>query len=55
MPQGNPFDGLPFTFADRFLQDQAGQFISEPRTAILELITDSVSPVATMPQTESES
>jgi hypothetical protein len=31
----------PFAFADRFLQDHAGQIISDPRTAILELIANS--------------
>lgn len=35
------FADVPFAFADRFLQDHAGQIISEPRTAILELIANS--------------
>jgi len=35
------FADAPFAFADRFLQDHAGQIISEPRTAILELIANS--------------
>lgn len=35
------FAASPFAFADRFLQDHAGQIISEPRTAILELIANS--------------
>ncbi|WLD12193.1 ATP-binding protein [Planctellipticum variicoloris] len=35
------FGAEPFAFADRFLQDHAGQIISEPRTAILELIANS--------------
>jgi hypothetical protein len=34
------FANLPFVFANRFLQDHAGQIISEPRTAILELIAN---------------
>lgn len=40
-PQPNLFGNTPFAFADRFLQDHAGQIISEPRTAILELIANS--------------
>ena len=35
------FAKSPFVFADRFLQDHAGQIITEPRTAILELIANS--------------
>jgi hypothetical protein len=35
------FGAEPFAFADRFLEDHAGQIISEPRTAILELIANS--------------
>ena len=34
------FSAVPFAFADRFLQDHAGQIISDPRTAILELIAN---------------
>jgi hypothetical protein len=34
------FGYAPFAFADRFLQDHAGQIISEPPTAILELIAN---------------
>lgn len=45
--QGNLFAGAPFTFADRFLQDHAGQIISEPRTAILELIANAYDAGAT--------
>jgi hypothetical protein len=41
------FDNAPFAFADRFLQDHAGQIISEPRTAILELIANSYDAGAT--------
>lgn len=41
------FGKLPFAFADRFLQDHAGQIISEPRTAILELIANSYDAGAT--------
>lgn len=37
----------PFAFADRFLQDHAGQIISEPRTAILELIANAYDAGAT--------
>ena len=45
--QGNLFPAAPFAFADRFLQDHAGQIISEPRTAILELIANSYDAGAT--------
>jgi hypothetical protein len=41
------FATAPFAFADRFLQDHAGQIISEPRTAILELIANSYDAGAT--------
>src|SRR5438309_7715948 len=41
------FAAAPFTFADRFLQDHAGQIISEPRTAILELIANAYDAGAT--------
>ena len=41
------FADAPFAFADRFLQDHAGQIISEPRTAILELIANSYDAGAT--------
>lgn len=41
------FANAPFAFADRFLQDHAGQIISEPRTAILELIANSYDAGAT--------
>jgi len=41
------FAAAPFAFADRFLQDHAGQIISEPRTAILELIANSYDAGAT--------
>ncbi len=37
----------PFAFADRFLQDHAGQIISDPRTAVLELIANSYDARAT--------
>lgn len=46
-PQPNLFGDAPFAFADRFLQDHAGQIISEPRTAILELIANSYDAGAT--------
>jgi hypothetical protein len=45
--QQNLFGDAPFAFADRFLQDHAGQIISEPRTAILELIANSYDAGAT--------
>lgn len=45
--QPNLFADAPFAFADRFLQDHAGQIISEPRTAILELIANSYDAGAT--------
>ena len=45
--QPSLFAGAPFAFADRFLQDHAGQIISEPRTAILELIANSYDAGAT--------
>jgi signal transduction histidine kinase len=38
---------VPFVCADRFLQDHAGQIISEPRTAILELIANAYDAGAT--------
>lgn len=41
------FDIIPFAFADRFLHDHAGQIISEPRTAILELIANAYDAGAT--------
>lgn len=41
------FANVPFAFADRFLSDHAGQIISEPRTAILELIANSYDAGAT--------
>jgi|GEM_PF-126313 len=52
MPKGSVaqvglFAAAPFAFADRFLQDHAGQIISEPRTAILELIANSYDAGAT--------
>ena len=46
-PQPSLFGAAPFAFADRFLQDHAGQIISEPRTAILELIANSYDAGAT--------
>jgi len=46
-PQPSLFANAPFAFADRFLQDHAGQIISEPRTAILELIANSYDAGAT--------
>jgi hypothetical protein len=46
--QDGLFAAAPFAFADRFLQDHAGQIISEPRTAILELIANSYDAGATM-------
>jgi hypothetical protein len=45
--QPNLFADAPFAFADRFLQDHAGQIISEPRTAILELIANAYDAGAT--------
>ncbi|MBI3675187.1 MAG: ATP-binding protein [Proteobacteria bacterium] len=45
--QKNLFENAPFAFADRFLQDHAGQIISDPRTAILELIANSYDAGAT--------
>jgi len=45
--QASLFADAPFAFADRFLQDHAGQIISEPRTAILELIANSYDAGAT--------
>jgi hypothetical protein len=45
--QSDLFAAAPFAFADRFLQDHAGQIISEPRTAILELIANSYDAGAT--------
>jgi hypothetical protein len=45
--QTSLFADAPFAFADRFLQDHAGQIISEPRTAILELIANSYDAGAT--------
>lgn len=45
--QPNLFANAPFAFADRFLQDHAGQIISEPRTAILELIANAYDAGAT--------
>lgn len=45
--QASLFAGAPFAFADRFLQDHAGQIISEPRTAILELIANAYDAGAT--------
>ena len=38
---------VPFAFADRFLQDHAGQIITDPRTAILELIANAYDAGAT--------
>jgi len=38
---------VPFVCADRFLQDHAGQIITEPRTAILELIANAYDAGAT--------
>src|SRR5204862_775779 len=45
--QPSLFAAAPCAFADRFLQDHAGQIISEPRTAILELIANSYDAGAT--------
>lgn len=45
--QGTLFDSHPFTFADRFLQDHAGQIITDARTAILELIANAYDAGAT--------
>tara|TARA_R110002167_G_scaffold77944_8_gene216085 strand:- start:14770 stop:16791 length:2022 start_codon:yes stop_codon:yes gene_type:complete len=45
--QSTLFADAPFAFADRFLQDHAGQIICEPRTAILELIANSYDAGAT--------
>jgi hypothetical protein len=38
---------VPFAFADRFLHDHAGQIITDPRTAILELIANAYDAGAT--------
>lgn len=47
LEQKKLFPDAPFAFADRFLQDHAGQIISEPRTAMLELIANSYDAGAT--------
>lgn len=41
------FGNAPFAFADRFLADHAGQIITEPRTALLELIANAYDAGAT--------
>jgi hypothetical protein len=46
-PPKNLFGNVPFAFADRFLADHAGQIITEPRTAILELIANAYDAGAT--------
>jgi hypothetical protein len=46
VPVATLFD-VPFVFADRFLDDHAGQIISDPRTAILELIANAYDAGAT--------
>jgi hypothetical protein len=46
-PQQTLFGNVPFAFADRFLADHAGQIITEPRTAILELIANAYDAGAT--------
>ena len=43
----NMLPGTPFAFAGRFLQDHAGQILTEPRTAILELIANAYDAGAT--------
>jgi len=45
--QGTLFDTHPFAFADRFLQDHAGQIITDARTAMLELIANAYDAGAT--------
>jgi len=46
-PQPTLFGTAPFAFADRFLSDHAGQIITEPRTALLELIANAYDAGAT--------
>lgn len=46
-PQQSLFGNAPFAFADRFLADHAGQIITEPRTAVLELIANAYDAGAT--------
>ncbi len=41
------FDSASVTFADRFLRDHAGQIITDPKTAILELIANAYDAGAT--------
>src|SRR5436305_1930258 len=41
------FASTPFTFGDRFLADHAGQIISEPRVAIVELVANAYDAGAT--------
>jgi hypothetical protein len=45
--QASLFAGASFAFADRFLQDHAGQIISEPRPDIRELIANAYETGAT--------
>jgi hypothetical protein len=45
--QKSLFDGAPCSFDDRFLLDHAGQIVSDPRTAVLELIANSYDAGAT--------
>jgi Histidine kinase-, DNA gyrase B-, and HSP90-like ATPase len=47
MEQKGLFDGAPCSFDDRFLLDHAGQIVSDPRTAVLELIANSYDAGAT--------
>jgi hypothetical protein len=46
-PHQSLFGSAPFAFADRFLADHAGQIITEPRTAVLELIANAYDAGAT--------
>lgn len=39
-PQLGLFSGIPFTFGERFLADHAGQIVTEPRIAMVELVAN---------------
>ena len=39
--QGRLFPDYPFTFGPKFLQDHAGQIITDPRIALVELVANS--------------
>src|SRR4051812_47356345 len=41
------FTGTPFTFGERFLADHAGQIITDPRIAIVELVANAYDAGAT--------